>query len=854
MTLHRAEITQFYNDVKVIGPSGAHPAAVQEVIEDGRGVRTGLDSRAELLFQDKSVTRLGANTLFNFDPGTRKMECRSGTMLLQVPKNIGGATIRTAAVTAAITGTTILLEYSPDVNPPPGSGKKKRHGYVKVIVLEGTLRLYLNDRLGESTLITPGKMIILPPDAFSIPDPVDVDIDRLIETSFLINNRYWNRADSQFSLDPVRPEITKQEKSLGSGNLRQTNALILGKGTSVIIATADLLNNLDRRFNAENPFRPSPSPSPGASPAPTQTQAVSTPTPKPTPGLITSPNPYVVQGGTNPTVIVTEPSITTAGVTELGFLYPGPKAGTASDFLFGPTGQQEHLFFLNGFNQHIASLNAPLAVFKFSSLVFTGAPLIDTTNGTSDLALVSDNGISGDLFSSPGQGLRPRIRGDLLSGAGHSIPASLQKLTYLLLATKNGPIHLISNSPFPLQPNTLEIDLLARGHNGDVILDTPIGAGVFNVAAENTIQFNNYVNAGVIRGLSLGDTIFGPNASLSAPTIDLRSAGNIILNQGNFDIPTLTSLTVNATKVSLSSNFSFGPTVPVSINAGIGGFDTQGFNIFATSDGLVQGLLELSVAGGSFSGNAVTADNVTIQNGSFTTTSDVLVNNLTAGQINVTGNLTAANQILGSGINVTGNIQALSVITNGGDILASNINGNTNAQGNITVTNRLFGTSAIASGNISAGTLGVETVSTPGNVVIGAGGITNRSFTNNLIADPAAFSISANTVSSQGGINFVGTAQTDSQNGLPGNGGTLSLTINSLVLNPTAVGAISSANLNGADAVSGVTAGGNGGTLNVFSNFGPITINAPIDATTGGQFRNEFARRGWRQREFVFLL
>jgi len=46
-------------------------------------------------------------------------------MLLRVPKNAGGAKINTAAVTAAITGTTVMLEFH-------------KNSYVKFIVLEGT--------------------------------------------------------------------------------------------------------------------------------------------------------------------------------------------------------------------------------------------------------------------------------------------------------------------------------------------------------------------------------------------------------------------------------------------------------------------------------------------------------------------------------------------------------------------------------------------------------------------------------------------------------------------------------------------------------------------------------------------
>src|ERR1041384_5268365 len=89
-----------------------------------------------LLFQDNTLTRIGAETFFSFKTGTRDLTLEKGSMLLQVPKGLGGAKIHTAAVTAAITGTTIMMEYIP-------------RRYIKVLVLEGSLRLSRNGLFGD---------------------------------------------------------------------------------------------------------------------------------------------------------------------------------------------------------------------------------------------------------------------------------------------------------------------------------------------------------------------------------------------------------------------------------------------------------------------------------------------------------------------------------------------------------------------------------------------------------------------------------------------------------------------------------------------------------------------------------
>lgn len=293
--LKRAEITAVVNDVKVVDPrKGERTAGVEDVIAGDLSVRTGIKSRAELLFQDKTLTRLGATTLFSFNEGTRELELGHGTILLQAPKGAGGAKVRTAAVTAAITGTTILLEYSPaaiklgrppvavspDVAalPPPQCCQElekprreysradlaelrrkckaaRNAGHVKVMVLEGTLRLYLNKRVGESVLVQAGQMIILSPEALNIPPAVDFDIARLAETSLLVNNRHWGGPGGALNPRLIDQAIAQQNQLKGNGGLLKTNLLINGRGTNVMV-----LAQLDSSTNANPAANPQPQP------------------------------------------------------------------------------------------------------------------------------------------------------------------------------------------------------------------------------------------------------------------------------------------------------------------------------------------------------------------------------------------------------------------------------------------------------------------------------------------------------------------------------------------------------------------------------------------------------------------
>ena len=113
--LREAEVTQVVQDVRVLPSNAApRPAAVRDRVHSNEALRTGAESRAELTFPDLTITRLGSQTIFSFQSGTRTINLKSGAILLSVPKHSGGGHIKTAAVTASITGTTVVMEYHGD--------------------------------------------------------------------------------------------------------------------------------------------------------------------------------------------------------------------------------------------------------------------------------------------------------------------------------------------------------------------------------------------------------------------------------------------------------------------------------------------------------------------------------------------------------------------------------------------------------------------------------------------------------------------------------------------------------------------------------------------------------------------
>ncbi len=171
-----ARVTRIIRDVKIVPPqSEAEPAVINATVQENTGVRTGDRSRSELTFADLTITRLGANTLFHFNHAGRTADMGSGSMLLRVPKDSGGATINGSAVTVAITGTTVIF-------------RGNRAGWSNLVVMEGGARAQLKKYPRHSEYVRAGQMLDVKAGATRLPKPVNVDLRRIMKTNPLITD------------------------------------------------------------------------------------------------------------------------------------------------------------------------------------------------------------------------------------------------------------------------------------------------------------------------------------------------------------------------------------------------------------------------------------------------------------------------------------------------------------------------------------------------------------------------------------------------------------------------------------------------------------------------------------------
>ena len=171
-----ARVTQIIKDVQLL-PSGssAQPAAINDKVDENTGVKTGEESRSELTFTDLTITRLSANTVFSFNKAGRAVQLDSGAILFRVPKNSGGGSIMTHAVTVGITGTTVIFESS-------------SLGRGTLTVLEGGASLTLVNHPNQSKHVRAGQMLDVKAGANKLSAPIEVDLSEIMRTSPLITD------------------------------------------------------------------------------------------------------------------------------------------------------------------------------------------------------------------------------------------------------------------------------------------------------------------------------------------------------------------------------------------------------------------------------------------------------------------------------------------------------------------------------------------------------------------------------------------------------------------------------------------------------------------------------------------
>ena len=503
--LRAARVTQIINDVKLLpGQAAARAAVVNDSVGAGTAVRTGMDSRSELTFSDLTITRLGANTVFSFNGEARQVDLGSGAILVQVPRNGAEVKIRTAAVTAAITGGTALFESNKGLP-------------TKLLMLEGIGRFYPTGHPEQAVIVHGGEMVMMTVDG-QITRPAKFNAALVYKTSKLITS-FATLPNADLILAVIDAQQAELSGQNGPTSQPPRDPTGLDTVTQAIAAAPTSTSSGGAKFGP--------------------------------PTAITSPNPYVITSGTQ---INTDPMITTNGITDFGKIYRGGAIdGPLPTWLGSSPSSFDSVDFVNsnggGFNNP-SSNSLPIPGFLFAALQLDGDPTVSNSSGYPTLGLVSQGGInssdSGSVFTFGGM---QQVALVALNGSINLSGISFANFGELFIYARG------TGSSVTFAAPVSNLDRVQIRAEGDIQVDSPVTVNGtqqnqrgFKALAGNNLTVNSAVTStgGGITVQSLGGIAISSTAQLRTMLDSMGNSGQIIILASGSDTSVNVSGTVQA--------------------------------------------------------------------------------------------------------------------------------------------------------------------------------------------------------------------------------------------------------------------------------------------------------------------
>lgn len=228
-----------YDDITVDEPE-RRAARKKDVLRPKMGLRTAPESRAELVFKDGSLVRVGSDAMLSFTPKDRRIQVSSGSVFLQQSQSGPETQIQTATMTASITGTTMMLRQF-ETEGAQGSSKTSQG-----VVIEGEMNVALKNNPQSQRTLTSGDMIIVPENAQRLPEPVKVNLSTLTSTSGLMqdveedDDEAAGDDEGEVDREPIEEAVREQQEKIEEGELENTNIVITDDGEGTLDSSEDL--------------------------------------------------------------------------------------------------------------------------------------------------------------------------------------------------------------------------------------------------------------------------------------------------------------------------------------------------------------------------------------------------------------------------------------------------------------------------------------------------------------------------------------------------------------------------------------------------------------------------------------
>jgi hypothetical protein len=212
-------------------------AKVADVLNTQDSLLTGERSRAELLFQDGSLARIGSNANFTVSSATRSIQLENGLLLLHVPPGLGGARIQGRSAVAAIKGDTVLFQEGIIPSKDPRQTPKT---FTKVIALsqepnapEGSISVTYIDPEKGTTQEVPlkfGQMFLLTQEGVKL---ATINVSDLMNSSSILSlskdsakSSFENQLTSAFQAEVIS-KAEEQKMQIAQGNLQVSEKVIV---------------------------------------------------------------------------------------------------------------------------------------------------------------------------------------------------------------------------------------------------------------------------------------------------------------------------------------------------------------------------------------------------------------------------------------------------------------------------------------------------------------------------------------------------------------------------------------------------------------------------------------------------
>jgi hypothetical protein len=694
--LKQSKVTQVVNDVRIISAADQKQksATVNDMFNMPDILRTGTASRAELVAADETVTRVGADTIFSFDPASRAIDLKQGSLLFHSPHGKGGGTIHTGSATASVLGTTLIVVTTPN-------------GGMKVIDLEGSVEVNFTNHLKQR--LGPGQMTFVLPGGNQLAPVIIFRLDELTANSLLVKGFSQPLA----SLPLIQNQVDRQVKLIQSGKATDTG-LYAGDD-----ASPNQVEVLDINTISHNQPSPPPPPQPPVIPpnpppvVPTLAAAeaadaeitqpsltdVSIPTP---PVHVFTGTPFGLTGNSffngqtfsgfvaRNIFVVSTPTVDLSpyrSLVEFDFVAVN-NISLESSVIFSGLTSQQNLSLIAGGQVEFNAITVQADVKNFlvsspQSLSLIGAQLVNNAN---NITLNSGDAVAFGDISGPDSIPNPSVvsaHGNLIVSAVNDISAVYDPRPG---TTSGGPEFNAANAQFTSLTGSILFDSAVLNSSGHAIFTAPTAINlngstinsdyvVLNGASSAAITLNNTtINAPTsLTALSSGDLNINGctlNADASSGTIYLGSTTGSTSISG-------TAITANNLTVSAATSLNFDGGLPVTPEARSGG--PAHYLTLNSGDGILLNARGHALAAGgenptaTFTAGLASGNSINVNNTDF---SPFAVVNMAANTINLfnvafkgTVNLNSLNGLWHNGSVVYGDVNDLGNVTYNGTLV-----------------------------------------------------------------------------------------------------------------------------------------------------------------------------------------